>query len=129
LPARYPALTRGTDANFAYVFTVSPKLADPVPGPRPAPELARYDQINAERGGDRAPVTGPALPPGHRAEPGYQARWLWRTLRAADSERADELWENGRATWSQAWAANNAALGFLQGTGLTRFSPVKPHSG
>ena len=142
----YPALTRGTDANFAYVFTVSPKRADPVPGPRPAPELARYDQIHAERDGDRAPVTRPAppgtalsvlsavldrdgqqlsatqtrqqaladadhlallhaiwtaetapareqryrdllaaaLPPGHRAEPGYQARWLWRTLRGAE---------------------------------------------
>ncbi len=26
----YPALTRGTDANVAYVFTISPKLADPV---------------------------------------------------------------------------------------------------
>ena len=24
------------------------------------------------------------LPPGRRAEPGYQARWLWRTLRAAE---------------------------------------------
>ena len=36
----YVALTRGTDANLAYVFTVSPKHADPVPGPRPAPELA-----------------------------------------------------------------------------------------
>ena len=34
------ALTRGTDANLAYVFTTSPKQADPVPGPRPAPELA-----------------------------------------------------------------------------------------
>jgi hypothetical protein len=33
----YVALTRGTDANLAYVFTVSPKRADPVPGPRPAP--------------------------------------------------------------------------------------------
>jgi ATP-dependent exoDNAse (exonuclease V) alpha subunit len=37
----YVALTRGTDANLAYVFTVSTKRADPVPGPRPAPELAR----------------------------------------------------------------------------------------
>ena len=45
----YVALTRGTDANLAYVFTTSPKRADPVPGPRPAPELARYDQIHAER--------------------------------------------------------------------------------
>jgi hypothetical protein len=25
-----------------------------------------------------------ALPPGHRAEPGHQALWLWRTLRAAE---------------------------------------------
>jgi ATP-dependent exoDNAse (exonuclease V) alpha subunit len=32
----YVALTRGTDANMAYVFTVSPKLADPAPGPCPA---------------------------------------------------------------------------------------------
>ena len=59
----YVALTRGTDANLAYVFTTSPKRADPVPGPRPAPELARYDQIHAERGGVPAPVTPPA-PPG-----------------------------------------------------------------
>ena len=57
------ALTRGTDVNIAYVFTVSPKRADPVPGPRPAPELARYDQIHAERDGVPAPVTRPA-PPG-----------------------------------------------------------------
>jgi len=59
----YVALTRGTDANLAYVFTTSPKRADPVPGPRPAPELARYDQIHAERDGVPAPATGPA-PPG-----------------------------------------------------------------
>ena len=52
----YVALTRGTDANVAYVFTVSPKRADPVPGPRPAPELARYDQIQAERDDVHAPA-------------------------------------------------------------------------
>ena len=142
----YVALTRGTDVNIAYVFTVSPKRADPVPGPRPAPELARYDKIHAERPGVPAPAPPPApagtalgvlsavldhdgqqlsatqtrnqaladadhlavlhaiwtaettpareqhykdllmnaLPPGHRAEPGHQARWLWRTLRAAE---------------------------------------------
>jgi hypothetical protein len=50
----YVALTRGTDANIAYVFTASPKLADPVPGPRPAPELARYDRITAGRTGRSA---------------------------------------------------------------------------
>ena len=142
----YVALSRGTDVNLAYVFTVSPKRADPVPGPRPAPELARYDTISAERAGDPAPAAQPAppgaalgvlsavldndgqqlsatqarsqaladadhlavlyaiwtaettparnqhycdllmntLPPGHRAEPGHQARWLWRTLRGAE---------------------------------------------
>ena len=58
----YVALSRGTDANYAYVFTISPKRADPVPGPRPAPELARYDQIHAERDGVRAPATPPAAP-------------------------------------------------------------------
>jgi conjugative relaxase-like TrwC/TraI family protein len=58
----YVALTRGTDANVAYVFTVSPKRADSVPGPRPAPELARYDQIHTERDGVPAPLPYPASP-------------------------------------------------------------------
>jgi ATP-dependent exoDNAse (exonuclease V) alpha subunit len=49
----YVALSRGTEVNLAYVFTASPKTADPVPGPRPAPELARYDR--------RAAPGGPAL--------------------------------------------------------------------
>ena len=31
-----------------------------------------------------------------------------------------------RAIWSHAWSANYAVLEFMQGTGLTRFSPVKP---
>jgi hypothetical protein len=142
----YVALTRGTDANLAYMFTISPRRADPAPGPRPAPELARYDKIHAEQPGDPAPATPPpppgtalgvlsavldhdgqqrsatqtrnqaladadhlallhaiwtaetaparerhyrdllaaTLPPGHRTERGHQARWLWRTLRAAE---------------------------------------------
>jgi hypothetical protein len=50
----YVALTRGTHENTAYVFTTSPKRADAVPGPRPAPELARYDRHAAE-------AAGPAL--------------------------------------------------------------------
>ena len=142
----YVALTRGTHTNTAYVFTVSPKLADPAPGPRPAPELARYDKHAtapaagpdpaAEPAGTRdalgvlaevldrdgqqlsatqtwqqaladadhlailhaiwAAETTPArdqryqdllmaaLPPGYRQQPGYQAKWLWRTMRAAE---------------------------------------------
>ncbi len=142
----YVALTRGTTTNTAYVFTLSPKIADPAPGPRPAPELARYDRLTSEH--DSEPVdatqtagTGDALgvlsdvlardgqqlsalqtrqqalsdadhlailhaiwtaettptreqnyrkllmdalPPGYRQEPGHQARWLWRTMRAAE---------------------------------------------
>ena len=138
----YVALSRGTDANIAYVFTLSPKLADPAPGPRPAPELARYDRRGTgpdpvtsatttgealavlasvlDRDGQQrsatqirnqaladadhlailhaiwAAETTPAreqryrdllmssLPPGYRREPSHQAKWLWRTLRAAE---------------------------------------------
>jgi hypothetical protein len=142
----YVALTRGTDTNTAYVFTLSPKTADPAPGPRPALELARYDRLTAERDGERRDEgqtagTGDtlgvlsdvlerdgqqlsalqtqqqalsnadhlailhaiwtaeispareqrykkllmdALPPGYRQEPSHQARWLWRTMRAAE---------------------------------------------
>jgi hypothetical protein len=106
-PNAYVALTRGTAANLAYVFTLPSKRADPAPGPRPAPELARYDQIHAERADVPAPATSPAplsetlavlsavlerdgqltsatLPPGYQQELSHQAKWLWRTLHAAD---------------------------------------------
>jgi hypothetical protein len=49
-----------------------------------------------------------------------------RAYHAGDSERADRLWESLQAIWSQAWSANYAVLEFMQGTGLTRFAPVKP---
>jgi hypothetical protein len=141
----YVALTRGTHNNTAYVFTLSPKLADPAPGPISAPELARYDKLTAppaepdpaaatkntrdelavladvlERDAQQLSAsqtwqqaladadhlailhaiwtaeTTPArehrygelltaaLPPRHQQEPGHQAKWLWRTLRAAE---------------------------------------------
>ena len=141
----YVALSRGTEINLAYVYTHSPKTADPAPGPRPAPELARYDRRATGPDGRPAPAvtttpaealtvlagvldrdgqqhsathtrnqgltdadhlailhaiwaaeTTPArdqryrvqlmnaLPPGYRRQPGHQAKWLWRTLRAAE---------------------------------------------
>jgi hypothetical protein len=140
----YVAMSRGTDTNGVYVFTISPKRADPAPGPRPAPELARYDRITAEGHGQPAAAAAGTrdalavlagvldrdgqqlsasqtrqhaltdadhlailnaiwtdqttaareqryrdlllahLPPGYRREPGHQARWLWRTMRAAE---------------------------------------------
>ena len=55
----YVALSRGTDVNTAYSFTASPKRADPVPGPRPAPELARYDHRATGPGSPAAPATTP----------------------------------------------------------------------
>jgi hypothetical protein len=58
----YVALTRGTDTNHAYVYTLSPKLADPHPGPRPAPELTRYDHLQAERARGTAAPTPPPQP-------------------------------------------------------------------
>ena len=56
----YVALTRGTEINLAYVFTASPKTADPVPGPRPAPELARYDR--RATGPDATPAPAATTP-------------------------------------------------------------------
>jgi hypothetical protein len=47
----YPAMTRGTDANLAIVFTTPARIADPAPGARPAPELRRYDRIRLQRDG------------------------------------------------------------------------------
>jgi len=60
----YVALTRGTHDNTAYVFTQSTKRADPVPGPRPAPELARFDLFTAQAAGP-----GPVIPPADVRDP------------------------------------------------------------
>ena len=49
-----------------------------------------------------------------------------RAYHAGDSQHANQLWENLQAIWSRAWSANYAVLEFMQGTGLTRFAPVKP---
>ena len=113
-------MTRGTDANLAYVFTTPARPADPQPGTRPAPELGRYERLRRERAGylpdepspvstDRTGQREPiavlaiwtaetqaarhdryrdlamaALPPGHRQPLSHQARWLYRTLHAAE---------------------------------------------
>jgi conjugative relaxase-like TrwC/TraI family protein len=55
----YVSLSRGTEINLAYVFTASPRTADPVPGPRPAPELTRYDRRTAGPGTQPAEATTP----------------------------------------------------------------------
>jgi hypothetical protein len=60
----YPAMTRGTDANLAVVFTTPARPADPAPGTRPAPELDRYDRNRHQRDGYRPDPAGDAQPVG-----------------------------------------------------------------
>jgi len=59
----YPAMTRGTDANLAFVFTTPARPADPAPGTRPAPELDRYERTRRERQG-LLPAQPPERGPG-----------------------------------------------------------------
>jgi AAA domain len=195
-PHALVALTRGTTTNLAYVFTRSPKRADPVPGPRPAPELARYDNKRAERPGVPAPPissappgqalsvlaavldrdgqllsatqdrhralanadhlailhaiwtaeTTPAreqrykdmllasLPRGYHRPLGHQAKWLWRTLRAAElaglnpaQVLADAIAERDLAGSRDIAAVIDARLRHCLGTAVPL--PVGPWSG
>ena len=176
----YPAMTRGTDANLAFVFTTPPKAADPAPGTRPAPELDRYERIRRERAGYLLPAPVPpeqadqasqrepvavladvlgrdgtelsasairqrnlagadhlaalhaiwtaetqaarhdryrdlvtaALPPGHRQPLSHQARWLFRTLHAAELAGLDpaEVIHSAIASRDLAGARDIAAI-------------------
>ena len=58
----YPAMTRGTDMNVAFVFTTPVRAADPQPGTRPAPELGRYDRLRREHAGYPPGLPGAAVP-------------------------------------------------------------------
>ena len=55
-------MTRGTDANLAFVFTTAARPADPHPGARPAPELDRYERLRRGRAGYLPDETSPASP-------------------------------------------------------------------
>jgi len=88
----YVALTRGTHDNTAYVFTQSPKRADITPGPRPAPELARYDRLTAQASDPAAPATTEDKDPvrngcGGRCAPRNSPAWTplrsWRKRSAS----------------------------------------------
>ena len=50
-PWLYSAMTRGAALNRAFVFTRPAQIPDPAPGTVPAPELARHEQLERERGG------------------------------------------------------------------------------
>ena len=76
------------------------------------------------RGRARRPHLGSPGRHHRRTRPGVPGRD--RLLSSGESKAAEELWEQVQAVWSHAWSANYEALEFLQDTGLTRFSPVKP---
>ena len=112
----YVALTRGTTNNSAYVFTVSPKRADPAPGPRPAPELARYDRLAAQAGGHGAASSGEGNPePDEQPDPlGVLAEILDRDSQALSASQ----------TWRQA-LADADHLAVLNATWTAETTPVR----
>jgi conjugative relaxase-like TrwC/TraI family protein len=184
----YVALSRGTDNNLAFVFTVSPKRADPAPEPRPAPELPRYGRITAERGGQPALAattagTGQAvgvladvlardgqqlsatetqqqnlsnadhlailnamwvgettaarqqryqdmltnaLPPEYRGEPSHQAKWLWRTLRAAELAGLDPQQVLNSAVAERDLAGSRDVASVIDARLRARINPLIP---
>jgi hypothetical protein len=191
----YPAMTRGTDTNLAFVFTTPARPADPQPGARPAPELDCYDRIRRERAGylpppspssppgrsdQREPVAVLAdvlsrdgaeqsasairqrnlanadhlatlhaiwtaetqaarhdryrnlitaeLPPGHRQPLSHQARWLYRTLRAAELAGLDpaDVIRTAIATRDLAGSRDIAAV--LDARIRPRIDPLLPQS-
>ena len=101
----YPAMTRGTDNNVAFVFTTPARPADPRPGTRPAPELDRYERIRRERQG--VPPSRPAAAEHGRTD-----------LREPIAVLADVLDRDGAALSASATRLRNLAnadhLGILQ---------------
>jgi hypothetical protein len=49
----YVALTRGRDRNLVYVFSESPRKADPAPGFKPAEEIGRHERLSSYRAGEQ----------------------------------------------------------------------------
>jgi hypothetical protein len=189
----YPAMTRGTDTNLAFVFTTPARTADPQPGTRPALELDRYERIRRERAGyppiplsgaqpDRAGEREPiavladilsrdgaeqsastirqrdlansdhlgtlhaiwtaetqaarhdryhqlvmaALPPGHRWPFSHQARWLFRTLHAAELAGLDPGEVIGTAIASRDLAGSRDIAAVLDARIRARIDPLVP---
>ena len=188
----YPAMTRGTDANLAFVFTTPARPADPQPGTRPAPELDRYDRIRRERQGFPAsqPASSPggakprepiavladvlsrdgaelsatetrrrnlanadhlavlhaiwtaetraarhdryrelvtaALPPGHRGELSHQARWLYRTLHAAELAGLDPAESSAPPSPPATWPDPATSPPSSTPASATRIDPLLP---
>jgi hypothetical protein len=189
----YPAMTRGTDANLAFVFTTPARPADPQPGTRPAPGLGRYERLRRERAGYHSGQLQPgrpdgidahqpvailadilgrdgaglsatatrqrnlanadhlaalhaiwtaetkgalqdryrdlvmaALPPGHRQSLSHQARWLFRTLHAAELAGLDPAEVIGTAIAERDLAGARDIASVLDARIRTRVYPLSP---
>ena len=189
----YPAMTRGTDVNLAFVFTTPARPADPQPGARPAPELDRYGRLRRERAGylpdepspaspdqagHREPIAvladilsrdgaelsasairqrnmanadhlatlhaiwiaettaarhdryrdlvSAALPPGHRQPLSHQARWLYRTLHAAELAGLDPVDVIRTAIASRDLAGTRDVAAVLDARIRPRIDPLVP---
>ena len=189
----YPAMTRGTDVNLAFVFTTPQRAADPWPGTRPAPELGRYASLRRERAGclpgqfalgnpveadPREPIAVladilardgadlsasairqrnlanadhlatlhaiwtaetktarddryrqlvmTALPPGYRQPLSHQARWLFRTLRAAELAGVDPAELLGLAVAARDLAGARDIAAVLDARIRDRVHPLLP---
>ena len=186
-------MTRGTDANLAYVFTTPARPADSQPGTRPAPGLGRYERLRRQRAGhhpgqlrpgrpDGADPRQPAavladilgrdsaglsasavrqrnlanadhlaalhaiwtaetkgarhdryrelvmaaLPPGHRQPLSHQARWLFRTLHAAELAGLDPAGVIGAAVAERDLAGARDIASVLDPRIRTRVYPLSP---
>ena len=189
----YPAMTRGTDANLAFVITTPARPADPQAGTRPAPELDRYERLRRERAGYPAPsslgmppgqagerepvavlagilsrdgaepsasairqrnladadhlaalhaiwtaettatrhdryreLVTAALPPGHRQPLSHQARWLFRTLHAAELAGLDSAEVIGSAVATRDLAGARDIAAVLDARIRPRVYPLLP---
>ena len=61
------------------------------------------------------------------AEHGQLFRAAIQAYRAGQAEAAGKLWDQTRAMWSRAWAANLAALELMQNVGLVAMTaPIGP---
>jgi hypothetical protein len=83
----YVALTRGTCDNTAYVFTQSPKIADPAPGLRPALELARYDRLTTQAGNPASAAPAAEYELAHDA---YVESGGWGAADELEAQRVEE---------------------------------------
>ena len=95
--ATYVAMSRGRDNNEAFVIA-GWRIADPQPGPEPAPELARQERLDREHAGLD---TGQAVERGERHEPGMTAEQILARCLDRDGQQLAAT-DTRAAEWSDA---------------------------